>query len=211
MKKVATLVLISCFVFAGSSVFSQKLKSGDLSVLKGQKTINVQFDYSKMKVGKYEVEDEYINNGIAERNKKKEGTGDAWAAKWRADKTERYQPAFVEAFNKKSDDCGIEVKQNATDAKYTLIVHTEFLEQGVEAYVGTKPSNVDLVLDLVETSTPDKVLATIESSGNKGSSTRMTVGGVPVNKETYDTGLRISEAYESAGKSLAKFFCKSLK
>ena len=211
MKKLATLVLISCFVFAGSSLFSQKLKTGDLSVLKGQKTVNLQFDYSKMEVGKFANEEDYIKKGIDDRNKKKEGSGDAWAAKWRADKTEHYQPAFIEAFNKKSDDCGIEVKENATDARYTLIIRTIFLEQGVEAIVGSKPSEIDLVIDVVETTAPDKVIATIDAEKNKGSSTRMTVNGVPVSKESYDTGLRIAEAYETAGKSLAKFVCKQLK
>ena len=110
MKKIGILLVMSFFVFSGSKIFSQKLKSGDLSVLKGQKVINLQFDYSKMKVGKFDNEEEYIKTGTADRNKKKEGAGDAWAVKWRSDKTERYQPAFVESFNKKADDCNLEVK-----------------------------------------------------------------------------------------------------
>ncbi len=210
MKKIGILFLMSFFVFAGSNLFSQKLKSGNLSVLKGQKVINLQFDYSKMKVGKYDSEEEYIKNATADRNKKKDGAGDAWAVKWRSDQTERYPPAFTESFNNKADACNLEVKENATDALYTMIVHTEFLEQGVEAIVGSKASEVDLRIDIVESKAPEKVIATIENSG-KGSTTRMSVGGAPVSKETYDAGLRVSQAYESAGKSLGKFICKELK
>ncbi len=210
MKKIGILLLMSFFVFAGSNVFSQKLKSGNLSVLKGQKTINLQFDYQNMKVGKFDKEEDYIKKGTADRNDKKAGTGDAWAVKWKSDQTDRFPGAFAEAFNNKAEDCGIELKSNATDATYTMVVHTRFMEQGVEAYVGTKASEVDLVIDIVETKAPDKVIASIESTG-KGSTSRMSVGGVPVSKETYDTGLRISEAYESAGKPLGKFFCKELK
>jgi len=210
MKKISILFLLSFFVFAGSNGFSQKLKSGDLSGLKGQKVINLQFDYSKMKVGKYDNEEEYIKNATADRNKKKEGSGEAWAVKWRADETGRYPGAFGDAFNNKADACGLELKENATDARFTLIVHTVFLEQGVEAIVAAKASEVELVVDLVETKAPDKAIASIESSG-KGSTTRMSVGGAPVSKETYDAGLRISQAYETAAKSLGKFICKELK
>jgi len=210
MRKIGIFLLLSFFVFAGSNVFSQKLKSGSLSVLKGQKIINLQLDYAKMKVGKFDNEEEYITKGIADRNSKKAGAGDAWAVKWRSDKTERFPPAFAEAFNNKAEDCDLEVKENATDATYTMIVHTTFLEQGVEAYVGTKASEVDLVIDIVETKAPEKVVATMEAKG-KGSTGRMTVGGVPVSKETYDTGLRIIEAYQNAAKPLGKFVCKELK
>jgi hypothetical protein len=210
MKKIGIFFLLSFFVFAGSSVFSQKLKSGSLSVLKGQKVINLQFDYAKMKVGKFDNEEEYITKGIADRNSKKEGSGDPWALKWRSDKTERFPPAFADAFNNKADDCGLELKENATDATYTMIVHTTFLEQGVEAYVAAKASEVDLEISIVESKAPDKVIATLEAKG-KGSTGRMTVGGVPVSKETYDTGLRIMEAYENAAKPLGKLVCKELK
>ena len=86
MKKIGILFLMSFFVFAGSNGFSQKLKSGDLSILKGQKVINLQYDYSKMKVGKYDNEEEYIKDGTADRNQKKPGSGDEWATKWRSDK-----------------------------------------------------------------------------------------------------------------------------
>lgn len=210
MKKIGIFLLLSFFAFSGSNLFSQKLTSGSLSVLKGQKVVNLQFDYAKMKVGKFDNEEEYITKGIADRNSKKAGAGDAWAVKWRSDKTDRYPPAFTEAFNNKAGDCGLEVKENATDATYTMIIHTTFLEQGVEAYVAAKASEVDLLIDIVETKVPDKVIATLEAKG-KGSTGRMTVGGVPVNKETYDTGLRIMEAYESAAKPLGKLFCKELK
>ena len=213
MKKISVLILTGIFAFAVSQVSAQKLKSGDLSVLKGQKVISLQFDYSKMKVGKYDDEEQYIRDGIDARNKKKPGTGDDWAVKWRNDKAERFQPAFVEKFNDKAGDCGLEVQQNLKDSKYTMIVHTDFLEQGVETVVmGTaKLASIDLTIDIVESSDPSKVVATIQSSGNKSKSGSTTVGGVSVNKEAYDPGLRVAECYETAGKSIGKMICKSLK
>ena len=38
-------------------------------------TLNVQYDYSQMMVGK-KSGDDYVTEGIAERNKKKAGSGD---------------------------------------------------------------------------------------------------------------------------------------
>jgi hypothetical protein len=214
MKKFSILLLISTFILSFNTGHSQKLKSGETDVLKGQKLVNIKFTYSGMEVGKFKSEDEYISKGTADRNSKKPGTGDVWAAKWQSDKSERYQPGFIESFNNSADGCGIEVKEDAGDAKYTFIVRTTFLEQGVETVVfgAAKSASVNLEIDLVETASQDKVIATIESNGNKPkSNARVTVDGVPVNKEVYDAGARITECYESAGKSVGKFICKGIK
>jgi len=213
MKKISVIIL-SLFIITAGTATAQKLKSGDLKILKGEKTMNIKYDYSWMEVGKFKTEAEYLKKGTDDRNNKKPGSGDEWANKWNNDKSARYQPAFEEKFNGSADGCALEIKPNATDARYTLVVHTTFLEQGVETVVmgSAKSASVDLVIEVVETAAPDKVLASVESSGNKPkSNARMTVGGVPVNKEVYDAGARITECYESAGKALGKFICKELK
>ena len=63
MKKIGILLFMCFLVLSGSKVFSQKLKSGSLSVLKGQKVVNLQFDYAKMKVGKFDNEEESLLSG----------------------------------------------------------------------------------------------------------------------------------------------------
>jgi hypothetical protein len=93
-------------------------------------------------------------------------------------------------------------------------VHVTFVEQGVETVVmGTaKSASANLMVDLVETAAPDKILASIELEGVKPKSTpKMSVGGVSVNKSAYDATLRISECFETAGKQIGKFTCKQLK
>jgi hypothetical protein len=213
MKKQCFIILIGLFLLSANTISAQKLISGDLSVLKGQKVVNITYDYSKMAVGKFATEAEYLQKGIDERNAKKPGSGDEWAAKWNAAKAEKCQPAFEEDFYKQVEDCGFDAKSDP-GAKYTLVVRIAFVEQGVETVVmGTaKSASIDLMIDLIETSAPDKVLATIEVDGAKPKSTpKMSVGGVSVNKTAYDASLRIAECFESAGKQVGKLICKELK
>jgi hypothetical protein len=212
MKKFSFLMMIGLFLISASQLSAQKLKSGDLSVLKGQKMINIAYDYSKMEVGKFKTEEEYVKKGTDDRNAKKPGTGDDWAAKWNAGKTEKYQPVFEESFNDQTTDCGLTGKSDPT-ATYTLVVHTNTMEVGVETVVmgAAKSAAIDLVVDLVESSSPEKIIATIEMEAKPKSNMRMSVGGVPVNKEVYDPTLRVSECYETAGKQIGKMICKELK
>lgn len=193
--------------------FSQKLTSGALTALKGEKVINITYDYSKMAVGKFATEAEYLNKAAADRNEKEAGTGDAFVAKWNAAKTEKCQPAFEEDFNKQAGDCGITGKSDPS-AKYTLVVHVKFVEQGVETVVmGTaKQASVDYQIDLIETAAPDKVLASVEMDKIKPKAKpKMSVGGVSVSKTSYDATLRIAECFEMGGKQFGKFLCKSIK
>ena len=193
------------FLFSGVLVFGQKLKSGDVKVLKGQSLINLQFDYSKIVVGKFSSEDEYIANGIAERNKKKAGSGDEWAEKWKSDRKNKFEPAFEEEFNDALKAFNVKGKAGAVEAKYTLICSTTFVEQGFNASMAVsfakKPAYVDITVDLVETSKPGTILATIELK--KVESKNM--GGYD-----YDTGGRIKSCYEKAGDYLGTFLKKNV-
>lgn len=212
MKRLFFVIILGIILLPSSQLSAQKLKSGDLSVLKGQKMINIAYDYSKMEVGKFKTENEYVKKGTDDRNTKKPGTGDDWAAKWNSGKTEKYQPTFEESFNDQVKDCGFILKPDQA-ATYTLLVHTNAMEVGVETVVmgSAKSAAIKLLVDIVESSSPEKVIAVIEMEAKPKSNMRMSVGGVPVNKEVYDPTLRVSECYETAGKQIGKMICKELK
>jgi len=202
MKKLSVFLLILDFVFFAGHVFSQKLKSGDLEVLKGQTTINLKYDYSSMAIGKFKNEKDYIENGIKERNNKIPRSGDEWAKKWESDKAERFQPMFEKNFNAKLSDIGITAKEGATDAKYTLIIKTVFLEQGFQSGVGiSKSAYINMIVDLVETSNPSIVTAKIEY---------IKIPSVNMMGYDFDTGTRIQSCYDRAGSNIGKLIVKSL-
>jgi hypothetical protein len=203
MKKTVILLFISMLLLTGGKAFSQKLKSGSLSVLKGQKVLNLQYDYSKMKVGKFETEEAYVADATSDRNKKKEGSGDEWASKWRSDKEQRFQPMFEKNFNGKISDCGLSAVPNSTDAQYTMIFRVTALEQGFQSGVGvSKPAYISIVVEIVDSKAPETPIATIEYP--KCQSVNMM-------GYDYDTGSRVASCFDRAGDDIGKLFCKNMK
>jgi hypothetical protein len=202
MKRVAIIFLVSAFVVISGSVFSQKLKSGSFSDLKGQSELNLQYDYSNLKVGK-KAEADYVKEGIEERNKKKEGSGEVWAQAWVNDRDTRYEPMFEKNINGSIGKCGLTAKENATNAKYTLIIRITFIEPGFQSGVGvSKPAYINILADLVETANPGTVLGTIDYP---------KIESVNMMGYDFDTGSRIQSCFDRGGDGLGKAICKMLK
>lgn len=204
MKKWILAAVIAVAAVNSDSVFAQRvdLKSGDLSVLSGQKTVNVEYDYSGFGVGKFATEQEYVDKKTAEYNAKEAGRGDTWKKAWVDDRKSRFEPKFEELFNKGMEDKGMTLLQSRPDAQYTLIVHTKFVEPGFNVGVMRKNAYVDFQMDLVESANKSTKVAEIWMNNVPGA----TAMGMD-----FDTGQRIAESYAKAGKSLAAFVNKKLK
>lgn len=208
MTRTVFMMLTVLMITAGGN-FAQTLKSGSLAALKEAGIINARFDFTGARVGGFDDQEKYIADKKAKYNNSKPGSGDQWEVKWRETQKDIFPSDFVTRFNEKSVDCGFTLKQGANDARYTLVIRTTSLDQGIEiaGYV-TRPANIDLVMTLVETATPEVTVAMVDAPRNYSSSKRVEVEGVSVSKESYDIGLRIAEAYRDAGKRLAKWFCR---
>lgn len=196
MKKILVLSLLFSIVANG---FAQKVKilDGSIDALKGQTKMNVVFDYSNMGVGSYSKEEDYVTKKVKEYNEKEPGRGDDWAKKWEGDRKNRFEPSFMELFNKKSPV----IIGNFADAKYTMKVRTTFTEPGYNIYVTRKNASINTEVTIYETASPDKAICTIQGLNFPG----RTFGG-----NDYDSGTRLSEAYAKAGKDLAAFIIKNL-
>ena len=206
MKKVSFAFFMSALMFFSVTMFGQaKLVSGDMKVLKGQSEVILKYDYSNMGVGKYKDADEYATNKVAEMNKKKEGSGDAWLEKWKSDRTDRFEPSFRKDFNGEVDSYNLSGKDDSPNAKYTVIIHTTFTEPGFNATMAIgfakKPAYIDVTINLVETANPGTILGTVEMK--KVESKNM--GGYD-----YDTGGRIESCYERAGEYFGKYLIKNV-
>jgi hypothetical protein len=202
MKKNKFALIVTVLFFAVQTSFAQRvdLQSGDVDVLAGEKTVNVQYDYSSFGVGKFATEKEYLDKKAAEYNAKESGKGDEWRKSWVADRQNKYEPKFEELFNKGLESKGITVSQG-TGAKYTLIVHTTYLEPGYNVGVMRKNAYLNYKIDLVET-------------GTRKSAAEMAltnVAGGQFGGFDFDAGVRIAESYAKAGKILAAFIDKKLK
>lgn len=186
------IALISLVFALNMQAQKIKLVEGDLKFLKGQDEIGVQFTYDEnMKVGAG-TEAEYIEKKMADADEKEPGSGEKWKEAWYADRTEHYQPKFIELFEKVLEKREVILLEDGESTTYTMIVHTTFIEPGFNVGVMSKKASVNMTVTFVETADPSKVMAKF---------TIMKSPGTPV----YDAGGRVGESYAKAAKSFAKY------
>ena len=201
MKKFKWILLmgVSMFLFSSLKVNAQsiKLEKGDFTQLKGQTTLNVEYVYDNLIVGK-KSEDDYIKEKVAEYNKDEPGKGDRWQINWKKDRTNRYEPKFEELMNKYLNENNIKVGADAT-AKYTVIIKTLVIEPGFNVGVMRRPASINVEISFVETSNKSVDIAKV---------TMIRVPGSDVFGYDFDVAQRISESYAKCGKELAKLIIK---
>jgi len=194
MKHFKHLGVLAFIFFMSARGFGQKvfLTEGDLSPLKTEKSIDFEFTYDSITMGGkgHPSEAEYVAKKTAEYNKKEPGKGDAWALKWKEDRESMYQPAFTKAFEQYSS------LQMAAKAKYTLIFKTTFTEPGFNIMVHQEPARINGVAWIVETANKTHVIAKLSVDKANG---RGYWGS------EFDTGQRLTEAYQEAGRGLGYF------
>ena len=197
MKILASVFSALVIAFCSLHANAQKIKttSGNPDILKTETTVNIEFVYENISVGKFSKEEDYVKTKTEEYNKKEPGKGDAWAKSWYSDRQSRYEPKFIELFTLTS---GMMVNK---DAKYTLVFKTKSIEPGYNVAGGMMiggRKNANIYGDLL----------IVETANRANSATTITIENVPggtVFGYDFDTGLRISEAYANAGKKLARY------
>jgi hypothetical protein len=198
MKTIKACLTIFFTLSGMVTVFAQEvdLTKGDLSILKGETTINFEFTYEKMAVGDFSKEADYIKKRIEELNIKEPGTGDKWAVEWEEQKKSYFGDKFILGFTKQN-----KMTINK-EAKYTLIFNTKILEPGYQVGVSKRNAGVDGTVTLVETAKRDKKLAVL------------FVERAPETKwrgAAFDAKSRIGDAYFMDGQKVGKFIEKNSK
>src|SRR5688572_19837366 len=189
MKNTFFIILL----FVSITCFSQGVKvvEGDLKALKGQSSINLEFTYDNMVIGDEKTkEPDYVSKKKEEFNNREAGRGDKWEKSWKDDRKNRFEPKFIELFEKYSK------MKNTKDSKYTLIFNTTRTEPGwVGVGIIRKNARIDGEAVIVETANRGNVIAKLAVINSPG------YGGMGYD---YDTGLRIQEAYAKSGKELGR-------
>lgn len=189
IRHVLLISLMACAI--ASQAQKLKLIEGDLSALAGQSSINTEFTYDNMKVGKDLTEEAYIAEKKAKLDEKEKGRGDKWEKAWVDDRKERFEPQFRELFAKHSG-----LSTVGDNAKYTLIFKTTRTEPGWNVGVMRVPAFIDGEAWIVEKANPSNVIAKITVTKAPG---RDAMGF------DYETGARLQEAYAKTGKELGGF------
>jgi hypothetical protein len=195
MKKLflPLLLALACSAYGQRGI---KMISGSIDELKGETTLNFEFVYEQVRIGKFADEKDYIDKKKDEYNKKEPGRGDKWEQDWKSDRPNKLEPKFIEGYG----EFGVTAK---ADSKYTLIFNTTFIEPGYNVYVSRKNASLNGIATLVLTSDKSKEIAKITADNiiNYGNA----VWGYD-----FDTGARLEGVYKSAGSSIAKFISKKL-
>lgn len=200
VKIIISLVVITIFISAAANAQKISVKKGDLSFFKEVTELNLVFDFTEFGVGKFKTEAAYIENKKTDMNEKEPGTGDIWEAAWHEDKEKTYEPQFKELINLVflSKEVNIQVGE-FTNAEYTLILKTTFLEPGYNIGISRKNATINVEAIFVKTDEQENVITLITMDKVPG---RGAFGG------DFDAEYRIGEAYAKAGKELATYIWK---
>ena len=201
MKKQLSIILL---LFCTTVMVAQKAKvqEGDWKNLKGITKFNLVFDYSNLEIPKYDNEEEFLKDKMQKREEKKKGDGERFKKSWFADREDRYEPKFIESFNKRWKNNEVEVGKDLSDAEYTIKVHTTFMYAGYNVGVVRQNSKIDAVLSVYKNDDPNTVLFKVKYTRAEGN-------GAFGND--YDSGYRISEAYAKLAKTFAAHLKKKTK
>ncbi|MDQ1168174.1 hypothetical protein [Flavobacterium sp. SORGH_AS_0622] len=197
MKK----LIIACLLISGAA-FAQDMNvvKGNFDFLKDQKEINTEFDYSNFTMMKEnKPESQYVEEHIADLDKKGKGNGNLWHKRWVVAKDQIWTPKFLEIGNIVMTKAGKEVNfQEGLNTPYTLIVQTVWIYPGWDAGIMKQPAKVTTNLKFVETANKSNVLLEISSVDAPGDQY-----GSNFNNES-----RIGEGYAKTAKSLSKLLLK---
>lgn len=193
--------LALAFLVVSATTYAQKIKvtDGDIKNLKEITSYNLEFDYSNVQIPKYDSEEEFLADKMQKREKKEAGTGEKFKKSWYADREERYEPKFIESFNKRFDDNQVSVSKESSDAQYTMKIHSTKLYAGYNVGVVRKNAEIDATVTVYETANPDNVVF----AGNY-----RDVQGYGAMGNDYNSGYRISECYAKLAKNIAGYIKK---
>jgi len=190
MRKIIllTLWLVSSFAMAQKMV----VLSGDFKNLKGIPEYNLVFDYSNLKVDKFNTEEDFLADKMRKREEK--GTDDDFKKSWFSDRQERYEPKFIESFNKRFEAGEVKADKNLSRAKYTALVKTVWIYPGYNVGMMRQPAKLDAIITISETTNPGNVLLSVKYEKVLGN------GAMGYD---FNSGYRISEAYAKLAKEFA--------
>jgi len=180
--------LVSILLMSGCAGLNMNILEGKAENFKGVKSIYLKFDYSKMIVGRYDTEKDYIDHKVKELSET--DRDEKWLDKWNDGKDNLYPESFAERFNIFIKDAGAEMSTENKDAKYTMVLKTLYLDLGFYAFVQARPAMINTEIYVFETANPSKVIFRCK--------TYNTIG------DAIKDISRINEAYRNLGAHLGK-------
>ena len=193
MKNLITILVV---LFSTTIMFSQKVKvtEGSFKNVQGISSFNLEFDYSDLMVPKYDSEEEFLADKMKKREEKKPGDGERFKKAWFSDREAKYEPKFIESFNKRWGDGEVKVGMDV-GSEYTMKVHTTLMWAGYNVGIVRKNAKIEATISIYKNDDPSKLLVSANYTKVEG-------GGAM--GYDFDAALRIGEGYAKLSKTLAK-------
>ena len=194
MKLQFAIILLLLATFS----YSQKSKTleGSFNSLKGIEEYNLVFDYTDVEIKGYSSEEEYIQEQINERF----GQGNKIREEWFSDRAYRYEPRFMEPFNRYFKKGEVKVIKDLKDSEYTMKIQTTYIYPGKSGFY-MKESEIKAKIIVYKTNAPLEKLLVVEFKDINGyyQGDKAIMRGYE-----FHTGERIAYAYWTLGKYFAK-------
>lgn len=187
------------------SGFSQKIENqeGDFRFLKGASKVEVQFDYSNLKLLKVNfTEEEYIADRKKQLNGKENGVGDNWEAKWRESRLSMWQPMFLKLLTSTATNkTQIQFVTNDSTSDYVMLVDVLWIYPGWDAFWLKQKAKVTSRISIFKRSDMNTALVTLDAIEAPGDQFF----------NNFDDGLRVGEGFAKTAKTIGKMIAKEAK
>ncbi len=194
MKKVILLIsVVFCIIIVGCKP-AVHLVQGDPATMKGEEVIEIRFAYDDMRVGD-KTEEEYVQS--RKDRAEDEERAEEWHQSWLDDRSNRFEPRFVELLNRYTEDHNILFQPNRDDTRYIMVVNTYYTEPGFYHF-RSKPAEISLNITLVERDDPDNPVVEFDIPSAEGIATP-------------DTGTRLHTAYGTSARLFGRFLSRQLR
>jgi len=189
------LTLILMVLFGTTFGYSQKAKdlAGDIKNLKGITQYDLVFDYENVQIPKYDSEEAFLKDKMDKRDEKDTGTGEDFRKSWFSDREERYEPKYIESFNKRFDNGEVKVGKDL-GSDYIMKIKTTLMYAGYNVGVVRQNSKIDAIISVYKKDNPSDILYSVQYTQAEGS------GAMGYD---FDSGYRIAEAYAKLAKTWA--------
>lgn len=165
--------------------------------IKGQEVVQVKFTYEDMKVGRM-TEEEYVAEKIQEAAERDGDDGMSFQRAWDNDRVNRFEPKFIELFNRYASRANIAIDYDVSDTDYFLVVNTYFTEPGFNIGISSRHAEVSMTATFFDRNNPDAPVAVFDIAKARGSA-------------AFDRGHRIQEGYAKAGKEFGRTMRRQLR
>lgn len=186
------------FLISSIAIQAQQFEEveGSVENITGIKRYNVVFEYSSnLKIPKNDSEEDFLQKQYEKRELKKSGSGENFKKLWFENRTNLYEPTFIQKFNSFSlDDRKVTVAKNISSTAYTMKIETVSITGGYDDFFYVEEGEIGVLISIYETDTPDNILYALQTN----------VRGV-ANADDFE---RIRTAYGNLGEAASKRFSR---